>query len=251
MLTVSRVLVRTKSTWRVEAPKGGLAATVPLPTQLWQRLLALAELRRQGDPLPPPAGQLLFRPQMIRPGSSGIHVIDNSVFRRNVWDPARAAVGLGGNPRLPKLDPRGRGLKLKDLRAFTASVLIDSGATITEGAVLLRHSDHRTTEKHYARAMLEKGNDPFRISLRTEGRLTTLERLEKLWKAWDKSFPQATKKIGISGQTNRKKSISTTKRKTKSGSNRARNRANSRATNAAKARPAKKALERKKKTRAA
>lgn len=45
---------------------------------------------------------------------------------------------------LPVLDPRRYPLKVKDLRAFAASVLLDSGSSLTAAALLLRrHSDKK------------------------------------------------------------------------------------------------------------
>jgi integrase len=196
-LSISRVLARSNGTWVVEAPKGGLALTVPLPTPLWKRLKKLKTLRLSQPALPLPAGRLLFRPEIIRPKSTGIHIIDNSVFRKNVWEPAREACGLDGNPSLPELDARRNPIKIKDLRAFAASVFTDAGANIAEAAALLRHSDQRTTQIHYNRAQLEKENDPARMAIRADQSLTTSERIEKLWLAWEIAFPDAVKKCGI------------------------------------------------------
>ena len=169
-LSISRVLARSNGTWVVEAPKGGLALTVPLPTTLWNRLKKLKTL----------------------------HILDNSVFRKNVWEPAREACGLAGDESLPELDARRNPIKIKDLRAFAASVFTDSGANIAEAAALLRHSDQRTTQIHYNRAQLENENDPARMAIRADQSLTTAERIEKLWLAWEIGFSDAVKKSRIS-----------------------------------------------------
>jgi hypothetical protein len=76
--------------------------------------------------LPLPAGRLLFRPEIIREQDGGIHILDNSVFRKNVWEPAREACGLAGDESLPELDARRNPIKIKDLRAFAASVFTDA-----------------------------------------------------------------------------------------------------------------------------
>ena len=197
-LSISRVLARSNGTWVVEAPKGGLALTVPLPTTLWNRLKKLKTLRFSQPALPLPAGCLLFRPEIIREQAGGIHILDNSVFRKNVWEPAREACGLAGDESLPELDARRNPIKIKDLRAFAASVFTDSGANIAEAAALLRHSDQRTTQIHYNRAQLENENDPARMAIRADQSLTTAERIEKLWLAWEIGFSDAVKKSRIS-----------------------------------------------------
>lgn len=83
---------------------------------------------------------------------TGWGVLDNSNFKRGVFDPAREAWGLVGDALRPKLDPRRNALIIKDLRAFAASVLVDAGATTLEASKLLRHTDPRTTLAHYDRA---------------------------------------------------------------------------------------------------
>jgi integrase len=176
-ITIDRVLVRRTQAevdadtglglhliennhWRQEPPKAGVTATVPLPRPLWRRLVILADQRLRDEPMPMPAGRLIFRRPVISPAySRSIGVLDNTNFRRDVWLPAREAAGLVGDESLPKLDPRRYPMKVKDLRAFAASVLLDSGSSLTEAALLLRHSDKKTTERHYARAMQERAHD--------------------------------------------------------------------------------------------
>jgi len=169
-ITIDRVLVRRtrkeveadssplylleNNYWRQEPPKPGVTATVPVPRPLWRRLVALADQRLVDQPMPMPAGRLLFRRSIYSPDNTqGIGVLDNTNFRRDVWVPARGAAGLVGDDSLPLLDPRRNPMKVKDLRAFAAWVLLDSGSSLNEAALLLRHSDKRTTERHYARAM--------------------------------------------------------------------------------------------------
>lgn len=192
LITVRRVLVKSQDGWVIEAPKGGRVESVPLPTPLWQRLRKLADSQRKT--LPAPAGKLLFRTSTT---SGGIGILDNTNFRRRVWLPAVEKAKLAGDPSRPKNDPRRKSIKLKDLRAFAASVLVDAGASMTEAALLLRHADHRTTEQHYARAMQDKQQDPARMSIRLKRNLTVSERIEALWSAWAKGFPKAVENLGI------------------------------------------------------
>jgi len=119
-------------------------------------------------------------------------VINQSDWGRRVWRPAREAAGLVGNPNLPLLDPRRRALQVKDLRAYAASVVVDSGGTQYEAATLLRHSDVQTTNKYYARAQDERSQDPARAQLRLDLSLTLDERIDALWNAWTHAYPQQT-----------------------------------------------------------
>ena len=213
-ITIDRVLVRRtqkevdadysalylaeNNYWRQEAPKAGVTATVPVPRPLWRRLVALADQRLVDQPMPMPAGRLLFRRSIYSPGNTqSIGVLDNTNFRRDVWIPARKAAGLVGDESLPLLDPRRNPMKVKDLRAFAASVLLDSGSSLTEAALLLRHSDKRTTERHYARAMQERAHDRSRRAVRVDQSASLPERLDALWDAWVKEFPAVAEGLGI------------------------------------------------------
>jgi hypothetical protein len=102
---------------------------------------------------------------------------------------ARTAAGLVGDESLPLLDPRRNPMKVKDLRAFAASVPLDSGSSLTEAALLLRHSDERTTERRYARAMQERAHDRARRAVRVDQSASLPERLDALWEAWVAAFP--------------------------------------------------------------
>lgn len=212
-ITIDRVLVRrTKKEvdadrsalyllennyWGQEPPKAGVTATVPIPRPLWRRLVALADQRLVDQPMPMPAGRLLFRRSIYSPGNTqSIGVLDNTNFRRDVWVPARAAAGLVGDESLPVLDPRRYPMKVKDLRAFAASVLLDSGSSLTEAALLLRHSDKRTTERHYARAMQERAHDRSRRAVRVDQSASLPERLDALWEAWVAAFPPVAEMLG-------------------------------------------------------
>ncbi len=107
--------------------------------------------------------------------------------------PLLSRVGLAGNPRLPELDPRRRAVKIKDLRAYAASVVVDSGGTMYEAAALLRHADVQTTNRYYARAQSEKSQDPLRAAFRANLALTLDERINALWEAWSKAHPESVR----------------------------------------------------------
>jgi len=159
-LSVQRVLAWSPDdqTWYLEDVKGDIAATVPLPEPLWRALTALAASRSVEDRL---GGDLLFRPLKVRRLGVPTMIIDHTDCSKRVWHPARAAAGLVGDPTLPTLDPRRRALHIKDLRAYAASVVVDSGGTQYEAAALLR--------------------------LDTD--LNLPQRIDALWKAWASAFP--------------------------------------------------------------
>lgn len=182
-LSVRRVFTwsaRNKE-WIVEEVKGGNADVVPVPTPLWTALRTLADSRPTTDDM---FGDLLFRPTRLGHGLRPTVTIHHSDWTKRVWYPARRAAGLAGNPRLPELDPRRRAVKIKDLRAYAASVVVDSGGTMYEAAALLRHADVQTTNRYYARAQSEKSQDPVRAAFRTNLTLTLDERIDALWTAW-------------------------------------------------------------------
>lgn len=89
------------------------------------------------------------------------------------------------------MDPRRNPILIKDLRAFTASILHDAGATDLEASAMLRHRDTRTTEKYYARAMSEKAYDPDRAKLRLKPELSLSVRVEDLWRIWAAKHTEA------------------------------------------------------------
>ncbi len=212
-ITIRRVLVKSPAGWVEEAPKGGRTESIPLPRPLWERLATLARYRSRYGLLPAPAGRLLFRPERIATTRGGIHILDNTDWRRHVWIPTRKAANLDGDDSRAPLDPRRTPIKVKDLRAFTASVLVDAGASMTEAAVMLRHTNQRTTERHYARAMDERSQDPARMKLRVKPGLTLTERVEALWSAFAKGFPDAVESLGIEVDRARNRANSPRKRK--------------------------------------
>ena len=178
-LSVRRIFVWNDEVggWQVEQVKGGNAATVPLPTPLRTALLELAETRAIEDR---PGGDLLFRPTRYGRGMKPTMTIDHTDWSKRVWYPARKAAGLTGDLTLPELDPRRRALHIKDLRAYAASVVVDSGGTQYEAAALLRHSDVMTTNRYYARAQDEKSHDHERARLRVDMDLTLPQSIDAL-----------------------------------------------------------------------
>jgi hypothetical protein len=115
--------------------------------------------------------------------------IDSNNWRRRVWYAARNAAKLNGDPSLSTLDPRRRAIKVKDLRAYAASVVVDSGGTQYEAAALLRHATVATTNTYYARAQDERSQDPARVKLRVDLNLSLAERIDLLWTAWTDAYP--------------------------------------------------------------
>lgn len=157
--------------WRQEPPKAGVTATVPVPRPLWRRLVGLADQKVREDPMPLPAGRLLFRRPIISAAhTNSIGVLDNTNWRRDVWLPAREAAGLVGDESLPALDPRGYLMKEEDLRAFAASVLLDSGSSL---------------------------HDRARRDVQVDKGASIGERLDALWTAWAGAFPGAISKLGM------------------------------------------------------
>ena len=80
----------------------------------------------------------------------------------------------------------------EDLRAYAASVVVDSGGTMYESAALLRHADVQTTNRYYARAQDEKSHDHERARLRVDMDLPLPQRIDALWDAWCTAHPQLT-----------------------------------------------------------
>lgn len=181
--------------WEMEQVKAGIADVVPLPRPLWEALRRLAATREITEEF---GGDLLFRPTRLGHGKRPTLVIDSSNWRKSVWYPAREAADLNGDPTLSQLDPRRRGLKIKDLRAYAASVIVDAGGTQYDAAALLRHSTVHTTNHYYARAQDERSQDPSRAALRLDLSMTLPERIDALWSQWVNTFADVTKRISAS-----------------------------------------------------
>lgn len=189
LLSVRRTFARKDGGWHVEAVKGGMAQVVPLPRPLWEALLRLAASRTIEDRH---CGDLLFRPTRRFRDGRPTEVIEGGNFYKRVWLPARTAAGLNGDDTLSTLDPRHRAMKVKDLRAYAASVIVDAGGTPYEAAALLRHANVQTTNRFYARAQDERSQDPARTKLRISHDLTLPQRIDALWDAWIVAYPDLT-----------------------------------------------------------
>ena len=177
-----KVLTGTdKTSWNPEPVKAGNPRDVLVPSGLLQPLAELTAMRGSG---------LLFRADQ-RKSRGGRQILLSSNFRQRIWLPAIESAGLG-KPADPK---DRRALKIKDLRAFAASVLVDSGATTVETAALLRN-DPATSERFYIRPTLEGDPDRFRLRMSVEGS-TMRERLDYLYVAWAARFPLVTERLAL------------------------------------------------------
>ena len=76
-------------------------------------------------------------------------------------------------------------------------MLLDSGSSLTEAALLLRHGDKKTTERHYARAMQERAHDRARRTAQIDQGASLPERLDALWAAWVLAFPGVVERLGM------------------------------------------------------
>ena len=176
-IRVERVWVRRPATltgtgkaeWVVEPVKAGNPANVPVPTPLFTELLQLAN-RRNFD-------GLLFRADQHDRG--GLGILSSSNFNSRVFYPAR------NHAQAPQV-------KVKDLRAFAGSTLVDAGATIVEVAGMLRH-DIRTSERYYLRP---SPADPDRYNLRQHANGATLtDRIGSLYGVWANRFPNTAQAL--------------------------------------------------------
>lgn len=97
----------------------------------------------------------------------------------------RRLLGAGGSSQVRVIE---------DLRAYAASVVVDSSGTQYEVAALLRQSDVMTTNRYYARAQDEKshGHDHEHARLRVDMDLTLPQRVDALWDAWCIAHPTLT-----------------------------------------------------------
>lgn len=68
---------------------------------------------------------------------------------------------------------------------------------LTEAALLLRHADKETTERHYARAMQERAHDRGRRDVQIGRGASLPERLDALWEAWVQAFPDVIPRLGM------------------------------------------------------
>lgn len=161
--------------WQTTPLKSGQPREIPVPEGLWNHLQRLIPT------LPVPMGDrahTLWRTNPLNPNGGergGIGVWTPSSFNKNVWVP---------NVR----EELGSPVRVKDLRAYAASIIVDAGATEAEAQKLLGHSDAAVTRKHYLRAQEARAYDPARQSLRIRATAPLPERLDALWRAWVRRF---------------------------------------------------------------
>ena len=176
-IRVERVWVRRPATltgtgkaeWVVEPVKAGNPADVPVPSPLFVELLQLARKRNFDG--------LLFRADQHDRG--GLGILSSSNFNSRVFYPARTYANAPD-------------VKVKDLRAFAGSTLVDAGATIVEVAGMLRH-DVRTSERYYLRP---SPSDPDRYTLRQHATGATLTaRIGSLYGVWANRFPNTAQAL--------------------------------------------------------
>lgn len=179
-LRIDEVFLVDQGMLVAEPPKAGEAASIVLPSDLFDLVVELKKVSlRSPDP------HFLFRSSNPRKGGHGRMDTDN--WRQRVWVPARDAVAEIDGDGLEHSDDV-ESLQIKDLRAFTASFLVDSGATIVEAQAALRHADAPTTLKHYARGSdAALGEELGLERLQSYGSLQ--ERLDAVWGAWQAKFP--------------------------------------------------------------
>lgn len=157
--------------WVKEPLKSGLRRPIHVPEGLWKPLEAHLGLWT------PPKANLHVPALFVPSGVSqreGIGVWTRNNWRDKVMVPATTAYGLD--------------YRTKDLRAYAASALMDAGATILEAKVLLGHAKSDTTEKHYARARDARDHDSARMRLRLRQNLSYVQRLDRLYDAFVKTF---------------------------------------------------------------
>ena len=172
----------SRKVWDKEPVKTGQKGWVPVPRRLWEELQRVAATR--GDQ------RFLFPNSNFRSGVGRIPIIQQGNWHEDVWVPARDAVGIGPDSKAPPGTPERVGMVVKDLRAYAASVIVDSGGTATDAQALLRHTDPRTTQTHYSRAMAIKQFDPDRASLRTDSGMSLSERMDQLFELWFSRYNQ-------------------------------------------------------------
>ena len=61
----------------------------------------------------------------------------------------------------------------------------------------MRHSDKRTTERHYARAMQERAHDRAWRDVQIDKGASLPDRLDALWDARAQAFPEVIHRLGM------------------------------------------------------
>jgi len=171
-IEITKTWVKPKDEpWQAQPPKNGWPRRIPVPRGLWQHM------QSHRDSWTPPSGgraQTLWRPPTPQILRGGFGLWTPELFAEKVWKDVRAETGLS--------------IKIKDLRAYSASAVVDAGGTEPEAQNLLGHTSPATTRKHYLRAMHSKAHDSARATLRLNPQLSLQDRMDSLWAAWVDKF---------------------------------------------------------------
>ena len=76
-------------------------------------------------------------------------------------------------------------------------MLLDTGSSLTEPALMLRHADKKTTERHYTQAMQERAHDRARRDGQIDRGASLPERLDALREVWVGVFPNVVPRLGM------------------------------------------------------
>ena len=153
--------------WVKQPLKTGLQRRVYVPAGLWDELVVTVNAWTC-----PTQGRIptLFSPAYAVGTRRGVGIWTPTLFADKVWNTSRESLGLTH--------------RLKDLRAYAASAIVDAGGTELEAQRLLGHRNPMTTRNHYLRAQDLAAHDPARAALRMDPRLSLKERLDALYSAW-------------------------------------------------------------------
>ncbi len=87
--------------------------------------------------------------------------------------------------------------EIKSSGVLLAAAHFAAHEVVATRALLLRHSDKRTTERQHARAMQEHAHDRARRAVRVDQSAGLPERLDALWDAWVSAFPSVEASLGV------------------------------------------------------
>jgi len=87
--------------------------------------------------------------------------------------------------------------EIKSSGVLLAAAHFAAHEVVATRALLLRHSDKRTTERQHARAMQEHAHDRARRAVRVDQSAGLPERLDALWDAWVSAFPSVEASLRV------------------------------------------------------
>lgn len=120
----------------------------------------------------------------------GLHLLENNYWQR---EPPKAGVTATVPLPRPIISPGyTHSIGVLDNTNWRRDVWLPA-----REAALLRHSDKKTTERHYARAMQERAHDRARRDVLIDKGESLGDRLDVLWFAWVKVFPDIISKLGM------------------------------------------------------